>query len=170
MAAVTETGLPAGCARGGPSIWDRYSHTPGAIEDGSTGDVACDHYHRWQEDLDLIASLNLNAYRFSIAWSRVLPEGHGAINQAGLDFYERLVEGLLARGITPFVTLYHWDLPQALQDAGGWENRDTAYWFGDFAEACAQRLADRVGHWITLNEPQVVVYGGYRNADETACH
>jgi beta-glucosidase len=183
MVAVTETGFPDGFAWGaataayqvegapredgkGESIWDRYSHTPGAIEDGSTGDIACDHYHRWQEDLDLMASLNLNAYRFSIAWSRVLPEGHGAINQAGLDFYERLVEGLLARGITPYVTLYHWDLPQALQDAGGWENRDTAYWFGDFAEACAQRLADRVGHWITLNEPQVVVYGGYVNGDK----
>src|SRR5258706_3897209 len=183
MVAVTETGFPDGFAWGaataayqiegapredgkGESIWDRYSHTPGAIEDGSTGDVACDHYHRWQEDLDLMASLNLNAYRFSIAWSRVLPEGHGAINQAGLDFYERLVEELLTRGITPYVTLYHWDLPQALQDAGGWENRDTAYWFGDFAEACAQRLADRVGHWITLNEPQVVVYGGYVNGDK----
>src|SRR5260370_18803364 len=158
MVAVTETGLPAGFAGGaataayqiegapredgkGESIWDRYSHTPGAIEDGSTGDVACDHYHRWQEDLDLIASLNLNAYRFSIAWSRVLPEGHGAINQAGLDFYERLVEGLLARGITPYVTLYHLDWPHALHDAGGWDNRDTAYCFGHFAPARSPRPA-----------------------------
>jgi len=178
---VSETGFPDGFAWGtataayqiegaitedgkGESIWDRYSHTPGTIDDGSTGDIACDHYHRWQDDIALMAGLNLNAYRFSIAWSRVLPEGHGKLNTAGLDFYERLVEGLLAQGITPFVTLYHWDLPQALQDRGGWENRDTAYYFGDFAEAAAQRLGDRVKHWITLNEPQVVVYEGHVNA------
>src|SRR5260370_20925973 len=132
MAAVTGTGFPDGFTWGaataayqiegapredgkGESIWDRFSHMPGTIEDGSTGDVACDHYHRWQEDLDLMASLNLNAYRFSVAWSRVLPDGHGTINQAGLYYYDRLVEGLLARGITPYVTLHHWDLPQALQ-------------------------------------------------------
>jgi beta-glucosidase len=178
---VSETGFPDGFAWGtataayqiegaiaedgkGESIWDRFSHTPGIIDDGSTGDIACDHYHRWQEDIDLIAGLNLNAYRFSMAWSRVLPEGHGKLNAAGLDFYDRLVEGLLARGITPYITLYHWDLPQALQDRGGWENRDTAYYFGDFAEAAAQRLGDRVKHWITLNEPQVVVFEGYSNA------
>jgi beta-glucosidase len=145
----------------GESIWDRFTHTPGTIEDNSTGDVACDHYHRWQDDLGLMSSLNLNAYRFSIAWSRVVPEGHGAINMAGLDFYDRIVEGLLARGISPFITLYHWDLPQALQDRGGWQNRDTAYYFGDYAEALGQRLGDRVKHWITLNEPQVVVYAGH---------
>jgi beta-glucosidase len=178
---VSETGFPDGFAWGtataayqiegaiaedgkGESIWDRFSHTPGIIDDGSTGDIACDHYHRWQEDIDLMAGLNLNAYRFSMAWSRVLPEGHGKLNPAGLDFYDRLVEGLLARGITPYITLYHWDLPQALQDRGGWENRDTAYYFGDFAEAAAQRLGDRVKHWITLNEPQVVVFEGYSNA------
>jgi beta-glucosidase len=145
----------------GESIWDRFSHTLGTIVDGSTGDVACDHYHRWQDDLDLMSRLNLNAYRFSVAWSRVVPEGHGQINTAGLDFYDRLVEGLLARGIQPYVTLYHWDLPQALQDRGGWENRDTAYYFGDFAEALGRRMGDRAKHWITLNEPQVVVDMGH---------
>lgn len=145
----------------GESIWDRFTHTPNTIAGGSTGDIACDHYHRWQEDLDLMARLSHNAYRFSIAWTRILPEGRGQFNEAGLDFYARLVEGLLARGITPFVTLYHWDLPQALQDRGGWENRDTANYFADYAQTVAQRLGDRVGHWITLNEPQVVVIEGF---------
>lgn len=181
--AITETGFPvdfvwgaataayqiegAAAADGkGESIWDRFSHTAGAIVDSSTGDVACDHYRLWQEDLDLLASLNLNAYRFSISWPRVLPEGKGAVNPPGLDFYDRLVEGLLARGIAPFVTLYHWDLPQALHDRGGWENRDTALYFADFAAAMARRLGDRVGHWITHNEPHVVVYEGYVKGDK----
>ncbi len=145
----------------GESIWDRFSRMPGAIADGTTGDVACDHYHRWQEDLELVARLNLNAYRFSIAWARVLPEGRGKLNAAGLDFYERLIEGLLARRIVPFITLYHWDLPQALQDRGGWQNRDTAYYFADFAAAVARRLGERASHWITLNEPRVVVNEGH---------
>ena len=145
----------------GESIWDRFTHTPGHIDDGSTGDTACDHYHRWPEDLDLLARLGLNAYRFSIAWTRIQPEGRGQINLAGLDYYERLLDGLLMRGITPYVTLYHWDLPQALEDRGGWQNRDTAGFFADYAQALAKRLGDRVGHWITHNEPRVVVYEGF---------
>ena len=145
----------------GESIWDRFSHTPGKIADASTGDVADDHYARWQDDLDLMSRLNLNAYRFSIAWPRIFPEGHGKPNEAGLDFYERLVEGLLARGIAPFATLYHWDLPQALQERGGWESRDTALYFSDYAEAVARRLGDRVGHWITHNEPAVTLHEGH---------
>ena len=145
----------------GESIWDRFTHTPGKIERGEDADVACDHYHRWREDVDLMADLGLNAYRFSIAWTRVLPEGSGAINAAGLDFYDALVDGLLAHGITPYVTLYHWDLPQALEDRGGWRNRDTAPALADFAAVVARRLGDRVKHWITLNEPQVVTYLGH---------
>ncbi len=145
----------------GESIWDRFSHTPGKIVDGSTGDVACDHYHRWQEDLDLMQSLGLQAYRFSIAWPRILPQGRGQVNQAGLDFYDRLVDGLLARNITPFVTLYHWDLPQALEDAGGWPDRATAEAFVQYAEVVSARLGDRVKHWITHNEPWVAAFLGY---------
>ena len=145
----------------GESIWDRFSHTPGTIQNGDTGDVACDHYNRWQEDFDLLTRLSLNAYRFSIAWTRILPEGRGQLNKAGLDFYDRLVDDLLARGIQPFVTLYHWDLPQAIQDAGGWANRDTAGNFADYAQAVAHRLGDRVAGWITLNEPRVTVYDGH---------
>ncbi len=145
----------------GESIWDRFSHTPGKISDGSTGDIACDHYHRWEADLDLMQSLGLQAYRFSITWPRVLPEGRGQVNQAGLDFYDRLVDGLLARNITPFVTLYHWDLPQALEDAGGWPARATAEAFVDYADAVSARLGDRVKHWITHNEPWVAAFLGY---------
>ncbi len=147
----------------GESIWDRFAHTPGKIAGGATGDVACDHYHRWQEDLDLMARLNLNAYRFSAAWPRVYPDGYGELNLAGLDFYDRLVDGMLARGIAPFMTLYHWDLPQALEDRGGWLNRDTASAFADFAQTMAKRLGDRVGHWITINEPMTIVLEGYIN-------
>ena len=175
---ITDTGFPADFAWGaataayqiegasaaegkGESIWDRFARTPGVIADGSTGNVACDHYRLWQDDLNLLASLNLNAYRFSISWPRVFPDGKGAINTAGLDFYDRLVEGLLAHGIAPFATLYHWDLPQALQEKGGWENRDTAMYFADYAVAVARRLGDRVGHWITHNEPHVVAYDGH---------
>ena len=112
----------------GESIWDRFSHTPGTILDGSTGDVACDHYHRWREDIGLMKELGLRAYRFSIAWPRILPHGRGPVNQAGLDFYSRLVDGLLAAGITPFATLYHWDLPQTLQERGGWLADDVPQW------------------------------------------
>ena len=145
----------------GESIWDRFAHTAGKISDGSTGDVACDHYHRWQQDLDLMYDLGLQAYRFSISWPRVLPAGRGAVNQAGLDFYDRLVDGLLERGITPFVTLYHWDLPQALQDEGGWPARSTAEAFTAYADVVSSRLGDRVKHWITHNEPWVAAFLGY---------
>ncbi|WP_238017568.1 GH1 family beta-glucosidase [Dactylosporangium sp. AC04546] len=137
----------------GPSIWDTFSHTPGAVLRGDTGDVACDHYHRWREDLDLLGELGVGAYRLSVAWPRVVPAGAGPVNPAGLDFYERLVDGLLERGITPMLTLYHWDLPQALQDAGGWANRDTAAHFADYAAVVHRRLGDRVPYWLTLNEP-----------------
>lgn len=137
----------------GESIWDRFSHTPGNIIDRTNGDVACDHYHRWPADLALMKSLNLQAYRFSTAWPRILPQGRGAVNTAGLDFYSRLVDGLLEAGIVPFVTLYHWDLPQALQDAGGWTVRSIAEAFVEYAAALSAKLGDRVQYWITLNEP-----------------
>jgi beta-glucosidase len=133
---------------------------PGKIVNGETGDVACDHYHRWQEDIALMHDLGLDAYRFSVSWPRIFPQGRGQANQAGLDFYERLVDGLLANNIQPFVTLYHWDLPQALQDEGGWANRDTALAFADYSEVVAKRLGDRVSAWITLNEPWVVAFVG----------
>ncbi|OWV06055.1 beta-glucosidase [Micromonospora wenchangensis] len=137
----------------GPSIWDTFAHTPGRIVDGSTGDVACDHYHRHREDVALLAGLGVSAYRFSIAWPRVRPGGTGPVNAAGLDFYDRLVDDLLAAGIDPVATLFHWDLPQPLQDAGGWLNRDTAAHFAEYADVTAARLGDRVKLWITLNEP-----------------
>ncbi|MFC6884201.1 MULTISPECIES: GH1 family beta-glucosidase [Actinomadura] len=145
----------------GPSTWDTFAHTPGRVRDGHTGDVACDHYHRWPEDVALMADLGVDAYRFSIAWPRVQPSGSGPVNAKGLDFYERLVDALLERGISPAATLYHWDLPQPLEDAGGWMNRDTAYRFAEFAYIAAERLADRVDRWITLNEPVVVTAYGY---------
>jgi beta-glucosidase len=145
----------------GESIWDRFSHIPGAIEDGANADVACDHYHRWREDVALMAELGHNAYRFSIAWPRVLPTGAGQVNGAGLDFYDRLVDALLERAIVPYVTLYHWDLPQVLQEAGGWRRRATAADFAAFVEVVARRLGDRVRHWITLNEPQVITNLGH---------
>ncbi len=149
----------------GESIWDRFSHTPGKTYQGHTGDVACDHFYRWREDVALMARLGLHAYRFSIAWPRVIPEGRGAVNLAGLDFYDRLVDALLDRSIQPFVTLYHWDLPQALQDIGGWPNRDLVGCFADYAAAVARRLGDRVHHWITFNEPWVFVFLGYFTGD-----
>ena len=146
----------------GESIWDRFSHTPGTIEDDSTGDVACDHYHRSATDTDLMAGLGLNAYRFSIAWSRIYPDGYGRLERRGLDFYERLVDGLLERGISPMATLYHWDLPQALQDrAAGWVARDTASQFTDYAATVFDVLGDRVDRWITMNEPWVAAFVGY---------
>jgi beta-glucosidase len=144
----------------GRSIWDTFSHQPERIRDGRSGDVACDHYHRWEEDVALAAGLGLDAYRFSIAWPRVQPDGR-VFNRAGLDFYDRLVDGLLARGLTPFPTLFHWDLPQALEDDGGWLNRDTAHRFAEYATLAADRLGDRVSHWITLNEPFVHLAFGY---------
>jgi len=145
----------------GPSIWDTLSHTPGKVRNGDNGDVACDHYHRWREDLDLMRRLGLNAYRFSVAWPRVLPEGTGRVNPAGLDFYERLVDGLLERGIAPHLTLYHWDLPQALHDRGGWLRRETASAFADYARIVAERLGDRVASWATHNEPFCAAFLGY---------
>jgi beta-glucosidase len=145
----------------GESIWDRFSHTPGNVLNGDTGDVADDHYHRWPQDIALMQSLGLKAYRFSIAWPRIIPDGIGAVNDAGLDFYDRLVDGLLAAGIEPFATLYHWDLPQALQDRGGWPNRDSAAWFADYTAVVSRRLGDRVHNWITLNEPWVSAFVGY---------
>jgi beta-glucosidase len=146
----------------GESIWDRFSHTSGTIADGTTGDVACDHYHRSAADMDLMAELGLNAYRFSIAWSRIYPDGYGRLERRGLDFYERLVDGLLERGISPMATLYHWDLPQALQDAGGgWVARDTASQFTDYAATVFDVLGDRVDRWITMNEPWVAAFVGY---------
>lgn len=145
----------------GPSIWQRFAHTPGRIFGGDTGDIACDHYRRYRDDLALMCELGLNAYRFSVSWSRVMPHGRGAVNAAGLDFYERLVDGLLGRGIEPMVTLYHWDLPAALDDRGGWLNPDIADWFADYARALFHRLDDRVKLWATLNEPWVVADAGY---------
>ena len=144
----------------GESIWDRFSHTPGKVRDGDTGDVACDHYHRYREDIALMKQLGLNAYRFSVSWPRVIPEGRGAANRAGLDFYDRLVDELLAANIEPFLTLYHWDLPQKLQDKGGWANRDTCGYFADYAALMAKRLGDRVNYWTTFNEPWVVAFVG----------
>ncbi len=145
----------------GESIWDRFSHTPGKIENGDTGDVACDHYNRYQQDVDLMASLGIPAYRFSISWPRILPQGTGKINQAGLDFYSALVDALLAAEIEPYITLYHWDLPQALQDLGGWPLRDTAKAFAEYTHVITQHLGDRVQNWMTLNEPHVSAFIGY---------
>jgi len=145
----------------GRSIWHRFVHTPGLVRNGDTGDVACDHYRRYREDVGLMASLGLNAYRFSISWSRILPEGRGRVNAAGLGFYERLVDALLERGIQPLATLYHWDLPAALDDRGGWLNPDVASWFAEYADVVFRKLDDRVKMWATLNEPWVVTDGGY---------
>ena len=143
------------------SIWDRFSHTPGKVTNGDTGDVACDHYHRWPEDLALMKQIGLNAYRFSIAWPRILPEGRGQVNQAGLDFYSRLVDALLEANIEPYVTLYHWDLPQRLQDEGGWPERQIVDSFSEYADVVSRALGDRVKNWITLNEPFVSAVDGY---------
>jgi beta-glucosidase len=136
----------------GVSIWDVFARQPGRVANGDTGEVACDHYHRVREDIDLLSGGGFGAYRFSVAWPRVLPEGTGAVNARGLDFYDRLVDGLLAAGIAPWVCLYHWDLPQALQERGGWLNRDSASWFADYARVVAARLGDRVTHWAMFNE------------------
>jgi beta-glucosidase len=149
----------------GVSIWDTFSHTPGRTRDGDTGDVACDHYHRYAEDVGLMAELGVDAYRFSVAWPRIQPEGSGPANAKGLDFYDRLVDALAARGIAALPTLFHWDLPQALEDAGGWLSRDTAARFGDYVALVADRLGDRVRRWITLNEPVVHMAQGYAFGD-----
>lgn len=145
----------------GPSIWERFCGTPGLVHDGDNGTISCDHYRRYREDVDVMAHLGLKAYRFSISWSRVLPDGRGHVNAPGLDFYDRLVDRLLERGIEPFATLYHWDLPAALDDRGGWLNPDIAGWFAEYAGIVYRKLDGRVKHWTTLNEPWVVADGGY---------
>jgi beta-glucosidase len=149
----------------GESIWDRFSHTPGKIADGANADVACDHYHRYGEDIRLMSELGLKAYRFSISWPRVLPAGRGPVNTKGLDFYERLVDALLAAGIEPFATLYHWDLPQVLQDEGGWTNRKVTADFEAYAHLVSRRIGDRVHNWITHNEPSVAALVGHLYGD-----
>ena len=154
----------------GPNIWHRFTHTPGATESGETGDVACDHYRRYESDVLLMRELGLSAYRFSIAWARVLPSGRGAVNLPGLAFYDRLVDRLLAQGIAPSATLYHWDLPAALDDQGGWLNRDIAGWFGDYAAVVVRKLGDRVALWSTLNEPWVVSDAGYLHGTHAPGH
>lgn len=145
----------------GESIWDRFSHTPGTVVNGDTGDIACDAYHRWPGDIAIMRELGLQAYRFSIGWSRVVPTGKGAAHREGLDSYDQLVDGLLAAGIEPWVTLYHWDMPQTLEDDGGWPNRDIADRFAEYTDAVTRRLGDRVQHWITINEPWCVAFLGY---------
>ncbi len=152
--AVTEGGR-------GVSVWDTFCATPGNVLNGDTGAVACDHYHRYEQDLDLVRELGADAYRFSIAWPRIQPDGTGPANPDGLAFYDRLVDAMLARGIEPVATLFHWDTPQALEDAGGWLNRDTAERFADYAALVGARLGDRVGKWITINEPHSVTLAGY---------
>jgi beta-glucosidase len=149
----------------GESIWDRFNHTPGRITNADSGDVACDHYHRYPEDIALMRQLGLQAYRFSISWPRVLPDGFGQVNSAGLDFYERLVEALLAANIEPYVTLHHWDFPQALQEKGGWINRDNLHYLADYAALMVKRLGDRVHCWATLNEPRDIALSGYGSGD-----
>ncbi len=145
----------------GKSIWDVFCDTPGRVKNGDTGEIACDHYHRWPEDIELLARGGFNAYRFSTAWPRILPAGTGMVEARGLDFYDRLVDGLHARGITPWLCLYHWDLPQALQEKGGWVNRDIAEKFADYGRVVARRLGDRVKHWAMFNEPNVHALFGY---------
>lgn len=154
----------------GESIWDRFSHTPGKVQDGDTGDMACDHYHRWEDDLEMIKRLGLKAYRFSTAWPRVLPNGSGTVSEAGLDFYSKLVDGLLKLDIEPYVTLYHWDLPQKLQDKGGWPARDIADAFVEYADLVSRVLGDRVKNWITLNEPWVSAFVGYQHGVHAPGH
>jgi beta-glucosidase len=145
----------------GSCVWHEFSHTPGTTYKGQNGDVAADHYHRWPEDVELMKSMGLNAYRFSVRWPRILPEGTGRVNPAGIAFYDRLVDGLLAAGIEPFLTLFHWDMPSALFRQGGWSNPDVANWFGEYADVVANAVGDRVAHWMTLNEPFVVSAEGH---------
>ena len=146
----------------GRSIWDTFSHTPGKVRGGDTGDIACDSYHRSEEDLGLLSELGLGAYRFSIAWPRVQPTGRGSVNQRGLDYYRSLIERLRDRGIAPVATVYHWELPQELEDRGGWASRETAERFAEYAQLLAQELGDQVAMWITLNEPLQAAHQGYR--------
>lgn len=146
----------------GECIWERFSHTPGKVFQGHTGEIACDHYHRYPEDVALMKSLGMDSYRFSISWARIQPTGEGAVNQPGLDFYNRLVDEIIRAGMTPAATMYHWDLPQALQDKGGWTNSDMPKWFTDYADIITKSLGDRVKFWITLNEPWCTSMLGYK--------
>ena len=148
------------------SIWDRFCRQPGVIIDKSSGDVACDHYHRWPEDITLMRQLKLDAYRFSLAWTRIQPSGSGPASAEGIAFYDRLIDGLLAARITPFVTLYHWDLPQDLQDRGGWYNRDTAQRLADYADIATRAFGDRVKNWTTLNEPWTFCWSGHATGED----
>jgi beta-glucosidase len=145
----------------GESIWDRFSHTPGRVKNNDHGDITCDHYHRWEEDLRLLKDLGVNTYRFSLSWPRIMPDGTGRINQKGLDFYARIIDRLLEYGIQPNVTLYHWDLPQALHERGGWVARDSVQWFTDYAGVVFKQMGDRVPLWATFNEPWVTAFHGY---------
>ncbi len=154
----------------GESIWDRFSHTPGKVQDGDTGDIACDHYHHWEEDLEMIKRLGIKAYRFSVAWPRVLPGGRGVLNEAGLDFYSKMVDRLLKLEVEPYITLYHWDLPQTLQDEGGWPSRSVADAFVEYADIVSRALGDRVKNWITLNEPWVSAFVGYEQGRHAPGH
>jgi len=147
----------------GPSIWDTFSHTPGKVFHGETGDVACDSYHCYPEDIAMLQRLGVGAYRFSLSWPRIQPDGRGAVNPKGIDYYNRLIDGLLEKGITPVITLYHWDLPQPLQDKGGWATRDITEIFADYAGRAGEAFGDRVHRWITVNEPWVVAHVGYRD-------
>ena len=144
-----------------PSIWDTFSKTPGKVVNGDTGDVACDHYHRYPEDIKIMKDLGIQSYRFSLAWPRIIPNGTGETNKHGIDFYDRLIDGLLEAGIQPTATLYHWDLPQTLQDKGGWANRDIVQQFADYATVAAEKFGDRVANWITINEPWCVTWLGH---------
>jgi beta-glucosidase len=154
----------------GESIWDRFSHTPGKTLNGETGDMACDHYHLWRDDIKLMKQLGIQAYRFSIAWPRILPQGRGRLNEAGIDFYSQLVDGLLEAGIIPFVTLYHWDLPQVLQEEGGWTARSTAELFANYADVISRALGDRVKNWITHNEPWCASFLSYQIGEHAPGH
>jgi beta-glucosidase len=154
----------------GESIWDRFAHTPGKIKNGDNADIACDSYHRWREDIVLMRAMNLNSYRFSISWPRIQPTGSGAANSKGFDYYSRVVDALLEARIRPFVTLYHWDLPQTLEDAGGWTNRDTADRYADYVELIARALGDRVSDWMLFNEPTAFIYNGYLNGTHAPGH
>jgi beta-glucosidase len=154
----------------GESIWDRFAHTPGKIKNGDTGDTACDSYHRWREDIALLRAMNLTSYRFSISWPRIQPAGTGPANPQGIAYYNRIVDALLEARVRPFVTLYHWDLPQALEDAGGWPNRDTSSRFADYVEIVARALGDRVSDWMLFNEPLAFTYNGYLDGTHAPGH
>jgi beta-glucosidase len=149
----------------GPSIWDTFSHTPGLTHNGDNGDRAVDHYHRFAADVALMAELGVNAYRFSISWSRIIPDGTGRVNEAGIDFYRRLCKELVGAGITPVATLYHWDLPQALQDRGGWLNRESVEWFARYASVAKEALGDMIELWATLNEPWCSAFLGHSSGE-----